>query len=137
MARPYVLALVLVAALVTTTAVALVLLGRAASPDTEAAVRAVGAKAFARVQSTGAFDATRSRNVRSVTRPEDGLYCLDLEVSVKNTVASLTAGSAGVASAGLELTDGNSPCPNGTEVFVKTFDHAGNVLNASFYVVMH
>ena len=137
MVRPYVLTLVLAAALVTTTVVALVLLGRAPSPDTEAAVRAVGAKAFARVQSTGAFDAKRSRNVRGVTRQEQGVYCLDLAVGVKNVVASLSGGTVGVASGGLELVDANSTCPDETEVFVVTSNLSGDRADAPFYVVMH
>jgi hypothetical protein len=138
MARSPVLALMLAAALVATALVALTLLGRAPAPDTEAALRAVGAKAFARVNSTGVMDAQRSRNVRGVTRDDVGLYCLDLAVSVKNVVATLNAGSAGVASAGLELVDGNSSCRNDTtDVFVLTFNLAGSQVNEPFYVVMH
>ena len=68
MARPPALTLVLAISIVTASIVGLALLNRVPSPDTEAAARAVGAKAFSRVHSDGQFDAKRSRNVRGVTR---------------------------------------------------------------------
>jgi hypothetical protein len=137
MARPPVLTLVLATCIVTASIVGLALLDRVPSPDTEAAARAVGAKAFARVHIDGQFDAKRSRNVRGVTRQEQGVYCLDLTVGVKNVVASLSGGTVGVASGGLELVDANSTCPDETEVFVVTSNLSGNRADVPFYVVMH
>jgi hypothetical protein len=137
MARPFVLAPVLTAALVASAIIALALFGHTPFSDTEAARRTAGAKAFARVHSDGQFDAKRSRNVRGVTRQEQGVYCLDLAMGVKNVVASLSGGTVGVASGGLELVDANSTCPDETEVFVVTSNLSGNRADAPFYVVMN
>ena len=65
------------------------------------------------------------------------MYCLDLAVGVKNVVASLSGGTVGVASGGLELVDANSTCPDETEVFVVTSNLSGSRADVPFYVVMH
>ena len=130
-----ILVVALLANAVAVLALAAVLLGRSA----EAADPAVGAKAYARVVSNGTFDANRSRNVVSVTRPSTGVYCFKLAVGVKNVVASLNAVSAArVVSAGLVVPDSLvSSCPTGSPVVVITRDLAGARVDAPFYVVMH
>jgi hypothetical protein len=46
------------------------------------------ALAYAFVAANGTLDATRSKNVVSVTHPVTGFYCFDLAVTVNNAVAS-------------------------------------------------
>jgi hypothetical protein len=135
MRRPSVLLLVLAVSLVASALATFALLGRAPAPGAKAA-GGVGAKAFARVISNG--DLSQSRNVRGVTRPSAGLYCLNLDVAVKNVVASINAVSAvRVVSGGLVVDGVPGGCPNGTDVFVRTFELDGDPVDAPFYVLMH
>lgn len=118
--------------------------GRSSVDDAAAAVaRPTGAKAYARVVATGSggvLDAERSRNIRSISSPSTGVVCFDVKVSVKNVVATVNAASAvRLAEAGLVAPsiDGTFGCPSEADVVVRTFDIAGNLAIAPFYIVMH
>ncbi len=149
MRRPKLLSLALASSLavnlLAVLALATGLFGQAEIPGAEAAreLAPVGAKAFARVTAgNGAldfFDETRSRNVRNVQHPATGTYCLNLDVPVKNVVASLKpAGNIPFfITAGLIGPDGKPPgCPDSYDVFVLTGTETGPA-KADFYVVMH
>src|SRR5688500_4506328 len=118
---------VLVASLAVAGLAALFLLGRAPLPGAGAADGAVGAKALARGLSDCFLDEGSSRNVRRVSHPSTGVYCLRLApVAVTNVVASLIhTTDAQLVSAGRTLAE-NSPCPSTTQVYVVTLDLAGN-----------
>ena len=83
----------------------------------------VGAKAWARVISNGTFDATRSKNITSITQPSTGIYCIKTPVAVKNVSATVNAVSApAIAMAGIVggTVDGGISVPGRSKIFVRT-----------------
>ena len=79
--------------------------------------------------------------MRSVVRQERGVYCLKLDATAKNVVASLGPGApvgSGVISGGIVGPEGTGLCPDGSDVFVITVrtDWTDRV-DAPFYVVVH
>ncbi len=75
--------------------------------------------------------------MRSVAHPATGAYCLRLDATVKNVVASLlpVGPIPTIITSGLIGPDGDPACPDGADVFVTTGTETDQV-NANFYVVM-
>jgi len=104
--------------------------------DSSAASSRIGANAFASVKANGQL--LQSRNVRKVTRENQGEYCLDSAVKVKNVVASPSAAAAAAIVTGSAVAIDGNPlgCPAGTDAFVVTVSLTGDLEDAPFYVVM-
>ncbi len=119
------------------------LLRQAMIPGAEAAreLPPVRAKAFARVDFSGddLIDKAHSRNVRRLEFVTTGFYCLHLDVTVKNVVASPLSGagnSSVFVAVGLVGPDGDIGCSDGADVYV-LIRNGGDPVNSNFYVVMH
>jgi hypothetical protein len=92
--------------------------------------------AFAHVSSAGVLDAANSKNVGSVFRDSEGIYCFSgLPFTPKGGEATVDA--LGSSNDFAQLGVGSAGCPN-TEAFVDTFDSdSGTSHDDGFYVVFY
>jgi hypothetical protein len=92
--------------------------------------------AFAHVSGAGVLDAANSKNVGSVFRQSEGIYCFSgLPFTPRGGQATVDA--VGSSNDFAQLGVGGAGCPN-TEAFVDTFDSdSGTSNDDGFYVVFY
>jgi hypothetical protein len=90
--------------------------------------------AFAHVNANGTLDAANSKNVGTVIRGAQGVYCFaGLPFTPKGGQATGDAFGPGTE-AQFGIGEG---CSGGNQAFVDTFDSGGSLTDAPFYVVFY
>jgi hypothetical protein len=98
------------------------------------------AVAYAKLKSDLTLDATRSKNVASITKgsllgtPQTGKWCVDATVPVNHVVATLADGFPGEISADL---DSLFLCPAGADALVEIWTSAGDATDSAFWVLFN
>jgi hypothetical protein len=84
----------------------------------------------------GDVDDPRARGIAdaAVSKPETGVYCVDVDGGALNVIATLDmTGGAGTVTASEQRTT----CPSGKEVEVHTFNNAGAATDRAFYLLVN
>ena len=97
--------------------------------------------AYGKLKSDLTIDATRSKNVASITKgsllgsPQTGSWCVDTTVPVEHVVATLADGFTGEISA--DLTAGGTFCPRSDDALIQVRQSDGDPTDSAFWVLFN